>query len=146
VKEGKNCDGNPGIDGFDGFCGENAGHIYIRAEKQIKNIKNIKEIKFSGGEGSDGQMGGSGQTGGPGLDTGDAEAEDFGKCIFTPGFVVAFARFPGLDTETGEFTIKSELSGKGGDAGKAGFGGMGGFASEIFVSLLSIHKLAKFEM
>ncbi|CAF0718769.1 unnamed protein product [Brachionus calyciflorus] len=132
-REEKCVAGHDGVDGFDGFCGENGGHLYIKAENCIQNICYMEKIKYNGGNGSKGQMGGYGQEGGAGQDTGDAEAENFGKCLFSPAFVVAFARIPGLDPETGEFSRKSELSGDGGSAGKAGFGGMGGFASELLI-------------
>ena len=125
--------GRSGDNGLDGLCGENGGHLYVKADRDIVNLDSLASLKFSGGNGASGQMGGIGQKGGVGLDTGDAQAEEFGPCITSPSFVVAFARIPGLDTTTGKFTMKGELSGNGGDAGCAGFGGGGGFPSGIFI-------------
>ncbi|RNA41464.1 hypothetical protein BpHYR1_045091 [Brachionus plicatilis] len=132
-REDKCCEGEPGVDGHDGFCGENAGHIYIKAANLVQNLDRIGEIRINGGKGGLGQMGGSGQGGGRGQDTGDAQAENLSPCLFSAGFVIAFARMPGLDPETGEFSRIGELSGKGGDAGKTGLGGMGGHAGEFLI-------------
>jgi len=125
--------GQNGRDGFDGLCGDNSGNIYINAGRKIHNLTLIKEINFSGGMGGKGQKGGAGQTGGEGESTGDAEAEDFGPCVFNPAFSAAFARIPGWDPDTQDFTIESEKSGRGGNAGKAGFGGEGGFEGRILI-------------
>ncbi|RNA41457.1 hypothetical protein BpHYR1_048311, partial [Brachionus plicatilis] len=126
-------EGKPGVDGHDGFCGENAGHIYIKAANLVQNLDRIGEIRINGGKGGHGQMGGGGQGGGRGQDTGDAQAENLSPCLFSAGFVIAFARMPGLDPETGEFSRIGELSGKGGNAGKTGLGGMGGHAGEFLI-------------
>ena len=63
-------EGESGVDGFDGLCGENGGHIYIKAEGSIVNLNQIDSLKYSGGKGATGQQGGIGQKGGAGADTG----------------------------------------------------------------------------
>ncbi|RMZ95733.1 hypothetical protein BpHYR1_054178, partial [Brachionus plicatilis] len=123
--------GKNGVNGFDGACGQNGGHIYLRAENQIINLDKIELLNSRGGNGALGQKGGNGQKGGKGQDIGDAKAEDFAMCITNPGFSAAFAREPGFSLETGDFTLTSEISGNGGDAGQAGFGGQEGFFGEI---------------
>jgi uncharacterized coiled-coil DUF342 family protein len=63
-------EGESGVDGYDGLCGENGGHIYIKAEGSIVNLEQIDSLKYSGGKGATGQKGGIGQKGGSGADTG----------------------------------------------------------------------------
>ena len=128
----KLCAGLSGEDGLDGFSGENGGHIFIKAERNIVNIERISSLKSSGGNGSPGQKGGCGQKGGVGQDTGDAEADEPPSSV-TPSFVAAFARIPGYNIKTGKFDDESEKSGNGGNAGKAGLGGEAGFAGEISI-------------
>lgn len=107
-------DGVSGVSGMDGFAGGNGGHLYVRAEREVVHMKDISSIDTSGGNGSDGQVGGDGQQGGQGIDNGDAVAEPFGNCFFSPAFVIAFARPPGFNTETQKFDEKlSEFSGRG---------------------------------
>ena len=125
--------GLSGEDGYDGFSGDNAGQVYIKADGQIYNLTLIDSILCKGGNGSCGQKGGSGQKGGIGANTDDAKCDDIGTCYFNPGFSAAFARIPGLNPNTGKYENTWEMSGRGGDAGKAGFGGEGGNASDIFI-------------
>ena len=130
---GKGKPGQNGEDGFDGFCGTNAGNLMMSAGECIVNLEEIALIRCQGGNGSNGQKGGIGQNGGKGQDTGDAVAEPIGSRWLDPSFSIAFARFPGYDPATKEFTKLAEISGSGGHAGKAGFGGEKGHGGQIII-------------
>ena len=127
--------GRDGDYGLCGFAGQNAGGIFVHAEKTIIGAAKLT-CEAHGGMGAAGQYGGNGGQGADGQNTPDARSDNppGGKwwAFGHKGMTLALARTPAVGVN--QRLIRDEISGDGGLGGKAGWGGEGGFAATIIVS------------
>jgi hypothetical protein len=113
--------GKNGDNGGNGYAGQNAGHIFMKAKNEIVNLETLN-CKAVGGKGEDGQIGGDGDQGVEGKMTPNAKAEDTGHWCEQSYLAVAW--YSGI-RRNGKINYV-EVSGPGGHAGLTGLGGSGG--------------------
>jgi chromosome segregation ATPase len=122
--------GHNGDDGGNGYAGQNAGHIFMKAKNKIENLDTL-ECKATGGKGADGQVGGDGDEGQEGLKTSAAQADTLGSLCEQSNLAIAHDSGIRYDKEGKKIIRKVERSEDGGHGGLTGLGGSGGHGGSI---------------